>query len=368
MPWATDSSLIQFLISSSCWMIGQLETPDLRLQIAFPSPRSLRTQPLYKGRSGHFLLSVKIPDHPEQSFAVPAMQAGDQVTYGWQVVGERLVDLAAVWFGKQFNYHGLVAWGNVAELPDFSPIALSAVSEFDAYNATPRQDLGIELNLERLQPVLNLLYRREPEERINAFWTASRFYANALRSYETDPEIAFFHFVVALEVISSQINIPFEDLYDEQTRQDLNDIKQQVSPQAANRIKDRLYQVKRRFLFTVKHLLNDNFFAGSQAEEGFRLTKDRVESCVKAVYDLRSQYAHGGAPFAHWFTFSVGGPSAEISIGRPVLPGRPKNLERLLATIPTFTGLERIVRFTILSFAHNYIEPIHDLLQVPVAE
>lgn len=84
MPWAADSSLIQFLISSSCWMVGLLETPDLRLQIAFPSPRSLRIQPLHKGRNGYFLLSVKIPDNPELSFAVPAMQAGDQVIYGWQ--------------------------------------------------------------------------------------------------------------------------------------------------------------------------------------------------------------------------------------------------------------------------------------------
>src|SRR5687768_13188228 len=173
MPWATDSSLIQFLISSSCWMVGQLETQDLLLQIAFPSSRSLRVQPLHAGRNGHFLLSVKIPENPEQSFAVPSMQTGDQVIYGWQVVGERIVDLATIWFGKQFNYHGLVARGKVAELPDFSPMSLSAVSEFDAYNATPRQDLGIDLNLERLQPVLNLLYRREPEERINAFWTAS---------------------------------------------------------------------------------------------------------------------------------------------------------------------------------------------------
>lgn len=281
------------------------------------------------------------------------------------VVGERLVDLAAVWFGKRFDYHGLVSWGDVAELPDLSPMALSAVSELDVYNAKPRQDLGIDLNLERLQPVLNLLYRREPEERINTFWTASRFYANALRSYETDPEIAFFHFVVALEVISSQINIPLEDLYDEQTRQDLNAIRQQVDPKVATRIERRLYQVRRRVVYTVKHLLNENFFNRSGAEEGFRLTNDRIESCVRAVYDLRSKYAHGGAPFAHWFTFSVGGPTAEVSIGRPVLPGQQQDLEKLLGAIPTFTGLERIVRFTILSFAHNYIEPIHDLLQLP---
>src|SRR5437868_218683 len=141
MPWATDSSLIQFLISSSCWMVGQLEAQDLLLQIAFPSSRLLRVQPLHADRNGHFLLSVKIPDNPEQSFAVPSMQAGDQVTYGWQIVGERLVDLAAVWFGKRFDYHGLVAWGDTAELPDFRPTFPSAVAEFDAYNAISRPDL-----------------------------------------------------------------------------------------------------------------------------------------------------------------------------------------------------------------------------------
>ncbi len=294
------------------------------------------------------------------------MKTGEQITYAWQVVGERLTDLAAVWYGKQFNCHGLVAWGGIAELPDFRPMLLSGVAELDAYNPIPRPDLGIELNLEQLRQVLGLLYCRKLEAKVDAFWSAARFYASALRSYGTDAEIAYFHFVVALEIIASQIDVPRDDLYDEQTRQDLDDIGQHVSHEAASRVEKRLFQVRRKIVYTVKHLLNNNFFDGSRAEGGFRLTADQVEFRVKAVYDLRSKYAHGGALFAPWFTHSDGGPTAEVNVGRPVLPGRQQEFEKVLAEIPTFTGLERIVRFTILSFAHNYIQPIHDRLQLPV--
>jgi hypothetical protein len=118
MAWAVDPSLIQFLISSACWMVGQLETEDLRLQIAFPLHRLLRTQQRLADSNGHFLLSVKIPDSPDQSFVVPTIQIGDQISYGWQVVGERLVDLAAIWYGKQFDNHGLVAIGNITVIPN----------------------------------------------------------------------------------------------------------------------------------------------------------------------------------------------------------------------------------------------------------
>jgi hypothetical protein len=344
-------------------MIGQLETEDLRLQIAFPSRWSSGVLPRQSDWNGHFLLSVKIPSDLESKFSVPSVKIGEQMVYSWQMVGQRLTDLAAVWYGKQFNYQGIVALGDPAELPDFRPVSHSVITELDAYNAIPRPDLGIDLHLGQLRQVIELLYRREPEEKINAFWNAARFYASALRSYEVDAEIAYFHFVIALEIIASQIDVPPDDLYDEQTRRDLNDIRQQVSPEVESRIKKRLFQVRRRITYTVKHLLNSNFYSGSRATGIFQLTAERMESRIKSVYDLRSKYAHGGTSFATWFARSIGGATVEVSIGRPHLSKGEHDLEKILENIPTFTGLERTVRFVILSFAHNYILPIHERLQ-----
>ncbi len=366
MPWAVDPNLIQSLISSSCWIVGELATNDLRLQIAFPTHQLHRLERRNVFDRGHFLLTLKIPDDPTQGFVVPSMTFNGRTTYAWQVVGERLTDLAAIWYGKRFDYHGIVAQGDIAELPDLSTISPVTSSDLEPYNSSPRSDIAIELNLTQLQPVMKLLSCREPKERLNAFWTATRFYATALRMVEADPEIAFFHFVVALETISSQIDVPYNELYDDQTRQDLEDIRRQISPEAAKRIEKRLFQVRRRVVYTVKSLLNQTFFNGGRAEGIFKLTPERIEGCMKAVYDLRSKYAHGGTAFGNWFMLQVGGPTAEVNLGRPVLPGNQRELEKLLKSIPTFVGLERTVRFVILSFAHRYIEPIHIGLQKEV--
>jgi hypothetical protein len=362
MPWATDPNLIQSLLSSSCWIVGQLETSDLKLQIAFPLNQRFLSDSGNTFRRGHFLLSIKVPDDVVTGIAVPSITIGENTTFDWFVAGERLADLAAIWFGKRFDYHGVVANGDIAALPNIRNESAITFPKFDPYNPIPRPDLAIELNLHQLKPVLGLLYRREPEERINAFWTATRFYANALRIFEADPEMAFLHLVIALEVISSQIEIPESELYDEQTRQDLEGIRQLISQEAANRVKSRLYQVRRRVVYTVIHLLKEAFFEGSRAEDGFRLIPDRIETCIKAVYDLRSQYTHGGSPFGTWFALHMVSPTTEINMGHPRLPGQQRELENLLADVPTFTGLERIVRFTVLSFAHHYLEPIHQRL------
>jgi len=319
-------------------------------------------------KRSHFLLSVKIPDDDSNSFAVPVHVVGGRAIHNWDIIGDRVTDLAALWYGKRFDNHGLVARGPIAIMPDLSSLSSFIDSELPPFNPAPRPDLAIGLNLNELRPALGLLYRHEPAEKTNAFWTATRFYANALRVFPADPEMAFLHLVVALEIIASQIEVPCHDLYDEQTRKDLENIAKKVSNRAARRVRQRLYQIRRRVVYAAKHLVSDVFFEGTQAKETLRLTRRKLESCVKAAYDLRSKYAHGGAQFGIWFAMHVGGPTAEVQMGSPVLPGSQKELEQLLARIPTFVGLERLVRFVLLRFAHCYIDEIHPRLLDKVGE
>jgi hypothetical protein len=263
-----------------------------------------------------------------------------------------VTDLASIWFGKRFDYHGPIAIGGIAHMPDLSSIAPISHYHLGPYNHQPRSDLNIELNLNSLAPVLCLLSKRQPQNELAAFWAATRFYARA-----------FFHLVVALEVIASQINVPYNDLYDEQARQDLDAIEQKQGPDLANRVRSRYYQLRRRVVYAAKELVNDVFFDGSQAQPGCRLDRDRLEGCIKAAYDLRSKYAHAGMQFGIWLGMVVHPEEAEVQVGRPVLPDAQKELEEILANIPTFVGLERLVRFITLSFAHRTIEKIDERLQ-----
>ena len=366
MSLAPDPHVIRSLLSTPNRLIGRLETRDLRLQIVFPTSR-VAVQTTFKTgphSRNHFLLSVRVPDDPSEVFAVPMTTLLDgEVIYHYDVVGKMLTDLAAIWFGKRFDCHGVVLSDSIPHMPDLSSISPSSHFKLGPYNHEPRSDLGIELNLEELRPILGFLYKRQPERELAAFWAATRFYARALRAYETDPEVAFFHFVVSLEIIASQLEVPSEDLYDEQTQSDLKAIEQKLGTKVAARIRSRLYQLRRRVVYAAKHLLNEAFFEGSQAKPPYRLTRDRLETCVKAVYDLRSRYAHGGAQFGIWFEHQVGGATTEVQVGHPVLPDSQKELERILADIPTFVGLERLVRFLILRFANLNIQQLHQKLK-----
>ena len=366
MSLAPDPHVIRSLLSTPSRLIGQLETRDLRLQIVFPTSR-VAVQTTFKTgphSRNYFLLSVRVPDDPSEAFAVPMTTLLDgEVIYHYDVVGKMLTDLAAIWFGKRFDCHGVVLSDSIPHMPDLSSISPSSHFKLGPYNHEPRSDLGIELNLEELRPILGFLYKRQPERELAAFWAATRFYARALRAYETDPEVAFFHFVVSLEIIASQLEVPSEDLYDEQTQSDLKAIEQKLGTKVAARIRSRLYQLRRRVVYAAKHLLNEAFFEGSQAKPPYRLTRDRLETCVKAVYDLRSRYAHDGAQFGIWFEHQVGGATTEVQVGHPVLPDSQKELERILADIPTFVGLERLVRFLILRFANLNIQQLHQKLK-----
>jgi len=223
--------------------MGSLETRDLYLQIVFPTSR-IAIQTAFKTgphSRNYFLLSLRVPDDPAKAFAVPTITLSDgQVIYHYDAVGKRLTDLTAAWFGKRFDYHGDVVSNSILHMPDLSSISPSTYFELGPYNHKLRSDLGIKLNLEELRPVLSLLYKRQPERELAAFWAATRFYARALRAYETDPEVAFFHFVVSLEIIASQIEVPSEDLYDQQIQNDLKAIEEKLDAKVAARIRNRL--------------------------------------------------------------------------------------------------------------------------------
>ena len=365
MSLALDSSIMRFLISTPSRLVGQLDTPDLYLQIVFPTRRpDLKTWTTAGPHSrSYYLLSINAPDDPSapESFAVPATTLSNETTvYALGAVGEMLTDLASVWFGKRFDYHGAIARDSIAQLPILGSISPVSHYNLAPFNHQPRSDLSIDLNVLALKPILCFLYKRQPEEELSAFWAATRFYARALRTFENDPEVAFFNFIVALEIIASQIDVPYDDLYDEQARKDLRLVEQGMGRKLANRVRQRYFQLSRRVVYTAKSLVNETFFAHSQAEpECCRLSRDNLETCVKAAYTLRSKYAHRGVPFGIWLRHAAI-PTAEIQIGRPVLPDSQKSYEETLSRIPTFTGLERLVRFVIMRFAHLRIESIHD--------
>lgn len=368
MPLSLNPKIIRSVISTPSRLVGQLSTPNLMMQIVFPvSGVNLQTfmKPGPHSRS-YYLLSIMEPDDPSspEAFAVPITTLHDgKPTYAFGAVGEMLTDLASVWFGKRFDYHSVIAHNSIAQLPNLASVSPVKHYNLDPYNHQPRPDLDIKLNLQNLNEVLPLLHTRKPAAELSAFWTATRFYARALRAFESDPEVAFFDFIVALEIIASQIDVPYKDLYDVQARKDLKAIENALGSKLASRVRQRYFQLSRRIVYAAKNLVNDTFFEGCRAEpQCYCLTRDNIGTCVKAAYELRSKYAHRGMPFGIWLDIIVI-PQAEIQVGQPVLSDSYRKWQKILANIPTFSGLERLVRFIILRFAHLKISKIHDGLE-----
>lgn len=370
MPLGLDSHIMRSVISTPSRLVGELVTPDLRLQIVLPSGGVDFQTAVVAGpySRSYYLLSVEVPDDPSKpgEFAVPVTTSSDgRTSHSYGAIGEMLTDLASVWYGKRFDYHGVIIHDSIVRLPDLSCPSPVRHHELGFYNRKPRPDLDIELTLQALGPVIDFLHRQCPEKELDAFWTAAHFYARALRAFNNDPEAAFFYFIVALEVVASQIDVPYEDLYDEKTRKDLEEIKDKCGPELANRVRHKYFQLRRKVVYAANDFVNDAFFQGSQAEpEWARLSRENLNTRVGRAYDLRSKYVHSGIPFGIWVDTIVI-PGAEVQVGRPVLPDSQgkRKLERILADIPTFAGLERLVRFVILSFANRRIDEIHATLR-----
>jgi len=180
-----------------------------------------------------------------------------------------------------------------------------------------------------------------------------------LQLYDADPEFAFLSLVNAGEVLASGLQLGDDDLYDDELKELLVEIEVKAGQETAQKLKKRLFQVRRKFTCGLARLLNTAFFEGSEsAQDFFRLKPDNIEKHLKAAYDLRSRFLHVGTRFGNWVSVSHEG--AEVMIGEPAY-GDP-DWKRLISRIPTLGGLERIIRFCLLRFMHQRISILHPLL------
>jgi hypothetical protein len=195
---------------------------------------------------------------------------------------------------------------------------------------------------------------------LKVFQSASKFYLQALQNVERDPEVAYLHLITAGEILSGFYKYEKDDLFDEQTKQQLNLIRNGVRDGLliANFISGKLFQVKQRFVESIVRLIDSTFFGRSESGSdisGFKA--DTFRAAVAAAYDLRSKFVHTGVPFGGWVYGQPG--ASELQVGLPVV--EDKELGKILAKAPTYLGLERIVRYSLLRSAQQqgaYVEPV----------
>ncbi|MDQ7827020.1 MAG: HEPN domain-containing protein [Candidatus Eremiobacteraeota bacterium] len=343
------------LISSTSRFVGEYEKNGMLLAHAWPDfyDRTASTRwfegPLSRSA---FVFIFETPPLIEKSGPVP----------DYSPMGDLICAYLAVLFGKRFDFHGIIESRGLFHFPNLKQFEHLCDHHLPQNSHSPRVDFPVPLELGQFSRIERLLLAPLPDIKfLRTFQGATKFYLQALRNIEYDPEIAYLHLITAGEILSNYYDYRTEALLDTQTLKVLSKIQEELvnGDRVAKFISKKLLQVKRRFVETIIGLVEKDFFQHSEAKEPFAgLKESSFRDTISAAYDLRSRYVHTGIPFRNLVSHYISGMNNEIMIGKPVV--EDKEFGKILAKVPTYLGLERIIRYCLLRFAqlnNAYIEP-----------
>ena len=336
----------KLLLSSTCRFIGEYDQPGVLLTHAWPGFRDrvganrMAEGPLSRNA---FVLCFETS---------PIERAAGLVLPDYSQIGESMASLMSVLYGKRFDSHGVIESNGFFSLPDTTAFSSICDASLPHNSHQARVNFPVNLDIGEAAKIITFFTHRRANERFaQTFETACSFYCRSLRACETDPEVAYLHLITAGEILASYIERDQDDLLDESMKNALIAIASGLpnGDKIARTIKGRLLQIKRKFVKAFTELVTTEFFANAEsAQPFFALNFETFERRMAAAYDLRSKFVHTGIHFGSWIA-PRGNNRAEIQGGKPVVSD--KEFGKILATAPTFIGLERTVRFALLRFA-----------------
>jgi len=348
MKLRPDDYIQKALISTTSRFVGEYESDALLLAHAWPDfySRSVSAR-LNEGPTSRSAFIFAFETAPFEKKKIGA-QLPD-----YSHMGNLICSYLSVLYGKRFDSHGLLEGSGFFHVPELSQFNHLCNHMLPQNSHAPRVDFNIPLNLVEFSRIESLLLSNAFDAHFKrTFQGACKFYIQALQNAETEPEVAYLHLITAGEILSNFHNYDKDSLLDDQTREILALIQANIPNglRISNFIANRLLQVKKRFVKTITNLIDDGFFTRSEAKEPFgRFKADSFKNSIGAAYDLRSRYVHTGVPFGNWISLSLGGINSEVPFGKPVV--EDDEFEKILAIAPTYVGLERVIRYCLLTFA-----------------
>lgn len=290
-----------------------------------------------------YVLSFRTPpqEEPMPGVVIPS----------YEHVGETVCAYLSVLYGKRFDFHGSLESSGFFGLPELRQYASFCRPWLPQNSHEERVDHGVPLNLDEARRILPLLNGTAESTDASAFRAASKFYLQALQTVEHDPEVAYLALITAGEIVANAVDIDVEDLRPQEINNALRRVAVELheGEQIARLLGGQMRQIKRRFAAVICCLVDERFFACPDPERNFRaLQPPEFQKRIAAAYDLRSRYVHGGVSFGGWIA-PRGKDNAEIQSGKPIV--EDKEFGRILTRAPTYVGLERTIRYSLLRFA-----------------
>lgn len=342
-----DRDVAKFLISSTCSLDGRYDTPNLLIAEAMPSLGDRASHLRQRHATGAHYAFMLV-------FRTPAADQGGFIIPQYDHVAEMMCGYLSVLYGKRFDHHGALENSGLFSLPNLRAMDALADPAFATNSPRPRSDFGFPLDLAEVSRLCGLMFGEGGSATdATVFRGASKFYMRALQTAEIDIEIAYLHLITAAEILAGAVEIQEDLLMAPQTRSHLQKIEAEMQngEAIARTLKRQVRSVKRRFVEAFMALTDEAFFDRSEAAHPYgSLSKATYRRVLGAAYDLRSRYVHSGESFGSW-VYPRGSGVEEVQSGKPVV--KDKDFAKTLATAPTYSGLERIVRYGLLRFSER---------------
>ena len=347
MSLRPDSRIQKALISTTSRLVGEYEGQGLLITHAFPGIGS---------RDGW--MRMEEGPRARNAYIVSFVTEAPTVAPGWLVpdhsgLVERLCQYLSLLYGKRFDNHGLIETSGLFNLPDLNQFNSICLHTMPQNNHSARVDYPVPMNLTeiiRLDP----LFQGSMAEKSSLpnFNAACKFYYRALQAVERDPEVAYLHLISSGEILSEAIGLDEVNLLSDDLKSIFAQIESELKDgkRVAKILRGQFKSLKSRFVNALEGLTASDFFSRSEALHDYsRLKKENFKIALGAAYDLRSRYVHSGAGFGGWI--GPRGSNEETQIGKPVIES--KKLSKIIFEAPTYIGLERIMRHSLLSFANQ---------------
>lgn len=289
-------------------------------------------------------IAVETPEYDGKSIIIP----------DYTHISDNFSIALSVLFGKRFDSHGLLQQHGRGYVPVVDG-SNSIYNKNLCFNSLePRSNYGVSLDLANFNKIQNVVFEQEEECLKSAqetFLYAGRFYAQSLRQVETSPEIAFLSLITVGEILSSYFKYPIEDLIDEDATKLLRDLRQieELGEKLAKKVEAKLRGISEAFCRYLLECLDDRFFKNPEAKNPYeQLKKEDIKQRLKAAYNMRSQFVHAGKFHSNWMSVNYFHNNEEVVHGSPVIGD--KDTERMIKRSPTFVGMERIMRYALITF------------------
>jgi len=358
-----DKFTYKIALSSPAHFSGDMTSDSFCLTHAWPLHKNNMDIFDDSGRFGRsfFVLTFRERELPED-------EEKNRQPPHYDFVGDFFCVLLSAYFGKRFDNLGFFQSHGIHCIPDIQPPKLRKLTDALPVSSKPRKDLDIKLELHASKPLLPILEavfleineKKPVAKELELAFAAGRFYLQALQLFESDAELAFLSLVSAGEVLISGLDFSENEIYDGETQELLLEIKEKMGEAKSEKVRDRFFQIRRRFRIGLAKLVNKAFFEGSESRDEFsKFKQDEFDMRIAAAYDLRSNFLHAGKRFGVWVE-TMGHMNAEVSIGMPAYGDA--EWKKLISRIPTLVGMERVIRFCLLRFLHQRVSPLHEKL------